>query len=93
MKKKYDTDNLTDVFFALSDSNRLKIIQMLAEKEFSCGELASALKVSLPTVTHHLDILIRVGIVEKRREGVWKYGVLRPQVIDEAFEKLKNNLK
>jgi ArsR family transcriptional regulator len=87
MENKLRTD-LAEIFFAISDVNRLKIIEMLAKSEMNCSELKNRLEVSLPTVTHHLDILIRAGIVEKRRDGVWKYGVLHPETIKEAFKNL-----
>ncbi len=85
-------DNLALIFGALSDSKRLTIIEMLARKEMNCTELADALKVSLPTLTHHLDILIRAEIVEKRREGIWKYGILHYEVIEGALKTLRKHL-
>lgn len=85
-------DKLAIIFSALSDLKRLTIIEMLARKEMNCTEIADALNVSLPTVTHHLDILIRAGVVEKRREGTWKYGILRYDVIEDALKTLRKHL-
>lgn len=83
---------LAAVFFALADQNRLQIIALLSQRSMNCSEIKDVLGVSLPTVTYHLDILIRVGIVEQFREGTWKYGVLQPRKIDEAFHKLQQLL-
>ncbi|PIQ23874.1 ArsR family transcriptional regulator [bacterium (Candidatus Blackallbacteria) CG17_big_fil_post_rev_8_21_14_2_50_48_46] len=58
------------VFFkTLADENRLKLIGMLAEREYSVEELATRLKVREPTVSHHLARLKELGLVKMRREG------------------------
>jgi DNA-binding transcriptional ArsR family regulator len=58
-------------FKALGDATRLKIVKMLGRKEMCVCEVMTALDISQPTASHHLGILEREGIVEKRREGKW----------------------
>ena len=57
------------LFKALSDPNRIMIVDML-----SCGELCActileAFSLSQPTLSHHMKILCRSGLVVPRRDG------------------------
>lgn len=56
-------------FKALGDESRLKIAGLLAHREYSVEELAAALALKPPTVSHHLGILRRIGLVHVRPEG------------------------
>ncbi|NWG09299.1 MAG: winged helix-turn-helix transcriptional regulator [Nitrososphaerales archaeon] len=70
-------------FKALGDSTRLKMIRILSMKEMCVCEIMVALEMTQPNVSHHLEILERVGIVKKRKEGKWKfYSLARPDVVD-----------
>lgn len=64
-------DTLLSFFKALADSNRLKIIGLLAQKESSVEELAVVLAVSASTVSHHLSKLAEIGLVSARAEGYY----------------------
>ena len=60
-------------FKALSDPNRLKIMDML-----SCGELCACVilekfQISQPTLSHHMKTLCESGLVNGRKEGKWTY--------------------
>ena len=54
---------------ALADESRLKIVGLLANGERSVDELADALKLRAPTVSHHLAKLREVGLVGMRADG------------------------
>jgi hypothetical protein len=54
---------------ALADESRLKIISMLARRECSVEELATALGLSAPTVSHHLAKLKLAGLARMRADG------------------------
>lgn len=54
---------------ALADESRLKIISMLARRECSVEELATALGLSAPTVSHHLAKLKLAGLAKMRTDG------------------------
>jgi ArsR family transcriptional regulator len=61
------------LFKALSDPNRLMIVDML-----SCGELCACFilekfKITQPTLSHHMKILVGNGIVDVRKKGKWMY--------------------
>jgi biotin operon repressor len=58
-------------FKVLADSNRLKIIGLLAQRPYSGEELAALLGLKASTVSHHLSRLAKVGLVSARAEGYY----------------------
>jgi biotin operon repressor len=58
-------------FKALADSNRLKIIGLLARRSYSVEELAALLGLKASTVSHHLSKLAELGLVTARAEGYY----------------------
>lgn len=85
-KRVKELDNLAlarleDVFSALGDKTRLKVLRLLAREELCACELMTALDLTQPTTSHHLGILERSGLVASRREGRWVfYRLTDPQV-------------
>ena len=58
---------------ALSDDNRLRIVQLLTQGE-KCGcELLKAFKITQPTLSHHMKALCECGLVRVRRVGKWSH--------------------
>ena len=71
------------LFKALSDPNRLMIVDML-----SCGELCACIilekfQITQPTLSHHMKTLCESGLVNGRREGKWTYYSLNEEVVQE----------
>jgi ubiquinone/menaquinone biosynthesis C-methylase UbiE len=64
---------LADLFQAVSDPTRLRILALLSRMELSVGELAQLLDQSQPRVSRHVRILADAGIVERRKEGSWVF--------------------
>jgi len=58
-----------EVFRALSDETRLEIVAILGNKEMNVSDIAMKSSVSRPTISHHLQILKRAGILMSRKEG------------------------
>ena len=56
---------------ALSDPNRVKILKMLQHRSMCVCELQDGLSISQPTVSKHLKILERAGLVDYRKDGLW----------------------
>lgn len=65
-----------DIFRALADSTRLRIIALLRSMELSVGELAQVLGQSQPRVSRHVKILCDAGLAERRKEGSWVFVAL-----------------
>ena len=64
---------LADLFQALADPTRVRILALLRIMELSVGELALVLGQSQPRVSRHLKILADAGVVERRKEGSWVF--------------------
>lgn len=65
---------------ALGDSNRLQVVQMLAEGE-KCGcKLLEAFDITQPTLSHHMRILCECGLVKARKEGKWQHYSINREV-------------
>lgn len=56
-------------FKALADETRLKLLGLLANREYSVEELAAFLQLKAPTVSHHLAKLKELDLVGMRAEG------------------------
>ena len=58
---------------AMSDTNRLRIIEMLTQGE-KCGcNLLEELKVTQPTLSHHMKVLGDCGLVSSYKDGKWQH--------------------
>ena len=58
---------------AMSDINRLRIIEMLIQGE-KCGcNLLDELQVTQPTLSHHMKVLSDCGLVISRKDGKWQH--------------------
>lgn len=73
-------DAASGLLKALANRHRLIIVCQLTEKERSVGELAELLKIRDSTVSQHLALLRRDGLVAARRDGqtIW-YSIGSPQ--------------
>lgn len=60
---------LSELFQALADETRTKILYLLATEELCVCDLAAILDLSLPAVSHHLRLLKTMRLVTYRREG------------------------
>ncbi|CAN5516715.1 metalloregulator ArsR/SmtB family transcription factor [soil metagenome] len=65
-----------DIFRALADATRLRIVSLLQSMELSVGELAQVLGQSQPRVSRHVKILCDAGLAERRKEGSWVFVAL-----------------
>jgi ArsR family transcriptional regulator, lead/cadmium/zinc/bismuth-responsive transcriptional repressor len=61
--------NLADLFSALSDPTRLRIISVLLEKEMNVGDIASQLAMTESAVSHQLRGLRQMHLVRSRKDG------------------------
>ena len=69
-----------EVFKALGDETRLRILKLLLKRELCVCELEAALDLPQSKVSRHLTVLRAPGLVEDRREGVWIfYSLFKPQ--------------
>ena len=60
---------MNQLFKALSDPTRRKILEMLSDRDMTAGEIASAFDISKPSISHHLNALKAAGLVLDERDG------------------------
>jgi DNA-binding transcriptional ArsR family regulator len=70
--KRATPDPLSVTFAALADPTRRAILARLADGEATVGELAQPHAMSLPSISRHLKVLERAGLVIKGRSGQWR---------------------
>lgn len=70
------------LFKALSDPNRLMIIDMLSCGEKCACDLLEAFNITQPTLSHHMKILCDSGLVQSRREGKWTHYTLNEENVN-----------
>ena len=68
---------------ALSDSNRLQIVEMLKDGEKCACKLLEKFQISQPTLSHHRRILCESGIVDVEQGGKWSHYSLNREKIAE----------
>ncbi|MEW5991480.1 MAG: metalloregulator ArsR/SmtB family transcription factor [Chloroflexota bacterium] len=79
---------LDDVFGALADPSRRAILARLAQGEATVGEVAAPLNMALPSVSKHVRILERSGLIQRRVDGRRHWLRLRPDGLRAAGELL-----
>ncbi len=66
------TDQLSVTFAALADPTRRAILARVAQGEATVMELAEPFQLKLPTVSKHLKVLRRAGLVTQGRQAQWR---------------------
>ena len=66
-------EEVASICKAMSDINRLRIIEMLTQGE-KCGcHLLEELQVTQPTLSHHMKVLLECGLVSSYKDGKWQH--------------------
>ena len=76
------SEELVDFFKAMADSNRLKIVGLLAQQPYSVEELAALLKLKPSTVSHHLARLSGAGLVSAKAESYYSVYQLEEKALE-----------
>jgi len=72
-KRRTPVDQLENLFKALADKTRLRILALLGNNEVCVCHIHDSLGVPQPTVSRHLAYLRKSGLVATRRDGVWMH--------------------
>lgn len=78
--------DLDDTLIALADATRRSILKRLASGEARVTELAAPYDISLNSVSKHIRILERAGLVRRRVAGREHFLALEPRPFDELSE-------
>ena len=74
-----------ELFKALSDPTRVRIVGLLAHAELCVGDLCLVLGMSQPAVSHHLGLLRSLRIVAARKEGKHVFYTLVDEHIHQLY--------
>ena len=77
---------MNNVFKALNDPTRRSILEMLKEKDLTAGQIAERFDMSWPSISHHLDLLKKTGLVSAQKEGQFIYYSLNTTVMDDMLQ-------
>jgi hypothetical protein len=77
-------DKLSVTFAALADPTRRAILDRLLRGDATVNELAKPFALRLPTVSKHLKVLQRAGLVSQSRKGNWRPRRLEPAPLEEV---------
>lgn len=75
-----------DIYKALADENRLRILNMLVEHELCVCEIEQVLGISQSNASRHLNKLRQAGIVGSRRESQWIYYSFSPDFLRHYYK-------
>jgi DNA-binding transcriptional ArsR family regulator len=84
------TERHVEALKALAHATRLQIFFLLvrAGREVAAGEIQAELEIPGPTLSHHLDLLRRAGLVASRREERYVYYSTRSDMVSELVRLL-----
>lgn len=83
------SEKMAEYFKVLSDTNRLKIIELLLKGE-TCGcRLIDQLPISQPTLSYHLNMIATSGLANTKRDGNKIEHFINRDQIDEMIQFLK----
>jgi len=81
---------LDNIFSALGDPVRRKILKMLFANPLSVNEIAAPFNISLPAISKHLKVLEWAGLLTQKKEGNFRKCSVRGEAMKEAADWLKN---
>ena len=75
-----------DVYQAIADGSRRRMLELLAEQECSVGELAPHFDVTLGAISQHLKVLRESGLVVRRTAGRHRYYRAEPRALRQVHD-------
>lgn len=80
-----DAERLAAAFKVLGDPARLRLLSLIAAEpgsECCVCDLAAPVRLSQPTVSHHLKVLHDAGFLAREKRGTWVYYRLEPHALE-----------
>lgn len=90
-------NELVNIFKALSDETRLRVIKLLEQGELCVCDITAALDMVQPKVSFHLSALKEAGLIKDRKQGKWIHyslnekDLFRRMLILSACERMQDN--
>lgn len=77
---------IAEICKALSDPNRLMILNMLSENDELCAcKILEKFEITQPTLSHHMKSLCQCGLVESHKVGKWTHYNINQAVFKEFY--------
>jgi ArsR family transcriptional regulator len=101
MKTAQPEKQLVQALKAVADPTRLKILKLLKQKgccsigksEGMCAcDIEDRIKLSQPTISHHMAILAKAGLVQAQKEGLWMWYQRNEKALKELGEALSSSI-
>lgn len=80
------TAEVADIFKAMADPTRVRILHALSHAELCVGDLAAVLGMKEPAVSHQLRLLRTMRVVRPRRDGKQVYYTLDDEHVARLFQ-------
>lgn len=90
-KRVLEVAGISQLFKALSDETRTRILYLLQDRELCVCDLADILGMTLPAISHHLRLLRTMRLVKFRREGKQAYYSLDDHHVVQLIEVAKEH--
>jgi len=90
-------EKILNIFKALSDENRLRILLMLKQRPLCVCEITEVLNIALSTISAHLKLMKNYGLLINEKDGRWVTYRLDEKndflnsILQKIEKKLKNN--
>lgn len=82
-----------DVWKALADPTRRKILTLLKKRDMNAGEIASEFKMTKPSISNHLNILKQADLVDSEKHGQNVVYSLKTSVLEDILGMLSDLTK
>ena len=76
---------MNQLFKALNDPTRRKMLDMLRKQNLTAGEIAEAFDMTKPSISHHLNLLKEADLVLAEKKGQFVHYSLNTSVLDDLM--------
>jgi DNA-binding transcriptional ArsR family regulator len=77
---------MNPLFKALNDPTRREILEILKDQDLNAGDIADHFDISKPSISHHLDLLKRAGLITGTKEGQFVIYTINTTVMDDLLQ-------
>lgn len=85
-KNKRKGEQMVEIFKALSEESRLRILSLLLEGEMCVCEIETCLNLTQSNASRHLTLLKNCGVLDNYKKAQWTYYKINDNFIEENKE-------
>jgi DNA-binding transcriptional ArsR family regulator len=83
--KSLTDQQLDQIFHALSDTSRRKMLDLLKDNELNVSDVSKSFDMSFPAVLKHLNVLESAGLISQERNGRVKLCTFEPETLRDTL--------